>query len=79
MERLAKVSKERFIAEMRPQMEALLAEAMEAVNEAPDGHVIHGSEDQVREVMARMRTLVFERAVQMRVDQTEGSFFPSKG
>ena len=79
MERLLRMSKERYIAEMRAEVERVLGEVADAVNDAPDGHVIDGSEMRVRDLMAELRTRVFERAVQMRVDETEGAFSPSAG
>jgi hypothetical protein len=41
--------------------------------------VISGSELQVRDLMADFRRKAFETAVQMRIDSTESSFFPSQG
>ena len=79
MERLLRMSKERYVAEMRSEVERVLGQVADAVNDAPDGHVISGSEMRVRDLMAELRTRVFERAVQMRVDETEGAFSPSQG
>ena len=79
MERLLRMTKERFVTEMRAEVERVLGEVADAVNDAPDGHVIDGSEMRVRELMAGLRARVFERAVQMRVDETEGAFSPSDG
>jgi hypothetical protein len=50
---------------------------MEAVNEAPDGQWISGSEEQVRDLTGAMRQRIFERAVQRRVDAAEAAFPPS--
>jgi hypothetical protein len=77
MERLLRMSKERFVAEMRAEVDRVLGEVADAVNDAPDGHVIDGSEMRVRDLMAGLRARCFERAVQMRVDETEGAFSPS--
>jgi hypothetical protein len=60
-------------------VERVLGQVADAVNDAPDGHVINGSEMRVRDLMAELRARVFERAVQMRVDETEGAFSPSGG
>jgi hypothetical protein len=51
----------------------------DAVNAAPTGNVISGSEMQVRDLMAEFRRKAFEIAVQMRIDSTESNFSPSQG
>jgi hypothetical protein len=62
---------------MKGEMEQYLREVMEAVNEAPDGEWIAGSEERVRDLSAEMRRRVFERAMQRRVDAAEAAFSPS--
>jgi len=79
MERLLQMDKERYVAQMRPEMERILGQVADAVNQASDGHVINGSEMQVRDLMAELRKTAFEKAVQMRIDSTESSFSPSEG
>ena len=72
-----KVSRDEHVTQMTAQVEAYLASVMEAVNQAPDGAWIAGSEEQVRELSAEFRRQAFERAVQMRVDTAEAAFPPS--
>ena len=72
-----KVSREEYANQMKEEMEAYLASVIDAVNEAPDGAWIAGSEEQVRDVSAEFRRRVFEKAVQMRVDAAEAAFPPS--
>lgn len=79
MDRLVQMDKQQYLSAMRPEMERILGQIADAVNNAPDGHLINGSEMQVRELMGRLRTLAYEKAVQMRIDQTEGAFSPSQG
>ena len=79
MDRLVQMSKEQYVAAMRPEMERILGEIADAVNKAPDGHLIAGSEMQVRDLMGQLRTMAYEKAVQMRIDETEGAFSPSAG
>ena len=71
------VSAEEFAESVREDVDGFLKEIMEAVNEAPDGEWISGSEEQVRDLTAAMRQYVFERAVQKRVDAAEAAFPPS--
>ncbi len=72
-----KVLRDEYVVQMKAQVEVYLASVMEAVNQAPDGAWIAGSEEQVRELSAEFRRQAFERAVQMRVDTAEAAFSPS--
>lgn len=71
-----RVAPEEFVAAMEQDMQVYLKSVMEAVNAAPDGHWLAGSEEQVRDLSADLRRRVFERAVQMRVDAAEAAFSP---
>jgi hypothetical protein len=70
------VSPEAFVAAMRQDTERMLREVMVAVNCAPDGAWINGSERQVRDLLGEYRRRVFERALQMKTDAAEGAFSP---
>lgn len=74
-----KLSRDEFIEQMRKEMEAMLGQVADAVNEAPPGRIISGSEEQVRELFADLRQRAFEQALQMRVDAAEAAFPPSEG
>ncbi len=52
---------------------------MQAVNQAPDGEWIAGSEEDVRNLAAEFRERVFQEAVQQRIDAAEAAFPPSRG
>jgi hypothetical protein len=77
METSPRVSPEQFAESMKQEFEQFAKEVMEAVNDAPDGQWIAGSEEQVRDLSAEMRRKVFDRAVQQRVDAAEAAFPPS--
>ena len=79
MERLLTMDVEQFIARMQQDVQRAMKEIAEAVNHAPQGKVISGAEVRVRELMAELRQKAFQLAVQMRIDSTESSFFPSPG
>jgi len=79
MERLLTMDKEQFITEVQAEVRRTLEQVADAVNNAPTGQVINGSEIAVRDAMAQLRQRVFEKAVQMRIDSTESSFSPSQG
>lgn len=79
MDRLAKLDREQLILRMRAAFEKTMAEVAEAVNAAPDGHLIDGSEERCRDSLGEFRRLAFETAAQMRVEATEedAAFSPS--
>jgi hypothetical protein len=79
MDGLPKLSRDEFIAQMRAKMEAMLGLVADAINEAPPGQVISGSEEQVRDLFADLRHQAFETGLQMRVDAAEAAFSPSQG
>jgi hypothetical protein len=72
-----RVSPQQFAESMKQEFEEFATKVMEAVNDAPDGQWIAGSEEKVRDLCAAMRQKVFERAVQERVDAAEAAFPPS--
>jgi len=79
MDRLLRMDKDAFVARMQELARQKFEQIADAVNDAPDGNVISGSEMQVRDVMGELRREAFELALQMRIDSTESSFFPSEG
>ena len=80
MDRLAKIDKDELIRQMRAEFEATMERVAKAVNAAPDGHLIDGSDGACREALMAFMRVTYEKAVQMRVDVTEQSvaFSPSK-
>lgn len=79
MDRLLTMDAEAFATRMQAEFQRVMKQVADAVNAAPTGNVISGSEMQVRDLMAEFRRKTFEMAVQMRIDSTESSFSPSQG
>lgn len=79
MDRLLTMDAEAFATRMQAEFQRVMKQVADAVNAAPTGNVISGSEMQVRDLMAEFRRRAFETAVQMRIDSTESSFSPSQG
>ncbi len=77
MDRLPALSAEELIERTRGEFERLMREVAAAVNAAPAGRVINGSEEQVRDLLGDFRRGVYEMALQMRVDAAEAAFSPS--
>jgi len=78
MEPMPKMSREEFVATMRVRMETMLGHVADAINNAPDGYVIAGSEEKVRDLFSELRQQAFEIGLQMRVDAAEAAFSPSE-
>jgi hypothetical protein len=79
VERLSTLDRTEYVARMQEECRRIMTQIADAVNEAPTGNVIGGSEMQVRDLMADLRRVAYETAVQMRVDSTESTFSPSEG
>ena len=73
MDGLAKIDRDELVRRMRQDFEQTLRAVADAVNDAPDGHLIDGSEERVRDLMGDFRRRSFQAAVQMRVEATEAS------
>lgn len=64
-------------AALAEDFERMVEDVARAVGDAGADDVIGHSEHEVREVLGRFRSTVFERSVQMRNDAAEASFSPS--
>lgn len=78
MDPMPKLSRDEYVARMREKMEAMLGQIADAINDAPDGYIIAGSEEKVRDLFAEARTQAFELGLQMRIDAAEAAFSPSE-
>jgi len=79
MDRLLTMDKQEYVSRMQAECRRIMEQVADAVNAAPTGNVISGSEMQVRDLMGEFRRKAFETAVQMRIDSTESNFSPSQG
>jgi hypothetical protein len=70
---LAKIDRDELVRRMREDFERTMREVADAVNDAPDGHLIDGSEERVRDLLGEFRRRSFQAAAQMRVEAAEGS------
>lgn len=73
----AKITSKQLREVMSDEIRGLVEEVTGAVNEAPDGSVISGSEEAVRDAMARFREQVYQRAIQLRTEAAQAAFSPS--
>ena len=74
-----KLSRDELIQRMRAKFEEALGRVADAINEAPPGQIIAGSEERVRDLFADLRQHAFETGLQMRVNAAEAAFPPSEG
>ena len=80
MDGLGKIDRDELVRRMRADFEETLRQVADAVNDAPDGHLIDGSEERVRDLLGEFRRRSFQTAAQMRVEATEASAdFPPGG
>jgi hypothetical protein len=78
MDPMPKMSREEFVGTLRSRMEAMLGQVADAINEAPDGYVIAGSEEKVRDLFGELRQQAFEMGLQMRINAAQAAFPPSE-
>jgi hypothetical protein len=79
MESTPQMSRQQFIDRMRRKVEEALGQVAHAINQAPPGQIIAGSEEPVRDTFADLRRDAYEMAMQMRLDAAEAAFPPSEG
>ncbi len=73
MDRLCQLDRDELVCRMRADFEQTLLRVADAVNAAADGHLIDGSEEQVRDLLGDFRQRAYQMALQMRVEATEAS------
>jgi hypothetical protein len=61
---------------LRGEVKTLIAEVVEAVNQARPGRIIPDSEERVRQASALFRQRLYERALQLRQQNNEQAFSP---
>lgn len=71
-----KVSTQQLEKALRGEFKTLLAEVVEAVNQARPGRIIPDSEEQVRQASALFRQRLYERALRLREEHNEQAFSP---
>lgn len=78
MERLVQAERDRLQTLLRERFTQYMGRVMDAVNAAPDGKLIEGSEVEVHDLMRQFEQEVYQAALQARIDSTESSFSPSQ-
>lgn len=76
-EALPKLNRAQLVEDLLVEAERTIHEVADAVDNAPAGRVIRDSEEPARDALDRFRRLVYERALQAKVDAAEAAFPPS--
>ena len=76
-ESLPKLDRDKLRAQLMAEFNRVVKEVADAVDDAPVGRVIRDSEEKARDSLDRFRQLVYERALQAKVDAAEAAFPPS--
>ena len=59
------------------EFDRVVEDVSDAVDDAPTGRVIRDSEEKARDVSDRFRKVVYEQALQAKIDAAEAAFPPS--
>lgn len=70
-------SADALLEQLRGRFEQLCQEVAAAVNAAPAGQVINGSEEKVRDLLADFRQATYQAAIQLRSNAAQAAFPPS--
>lgn len=76
MEPLPPVTADALRAALRERFEQLCQQVTDAVNQAPTGHVLNHSEEPVRDLLADFRQVIYQTALQLKIDAAEAAFSP---
>lgn len=76
-ESLPKLDREKLREQLMSEFDRVVAEVADAVDDAPAGKVIRDSEEKARDSLDRFRQVVYERALQSKLDAAEAAFPPS--
>ena len=74
---LPKLDRARFRERLLVEFERVVEEVSDAIDEAPAGRVIRDSEEKARDTLDRFRQVVYEQALQGKIDAAEAAFPPS--
>jgi hypothetical protein len=77
MDSLPKLDRDAYRAALRLELERVVQEVADAVDDAPVGKIIRGSEEKARDALDRFRQAAYEKALQLKVDAAEAAFPPS--
>jgi hypothetical protein len=76
-ESLPKLDRAKLRQQLQVEFDRVVDDVADAVDNAPAGRLIRDSEERARDVLDRFRQVVYEQALQAKVDAAEAAFSPS--
>ncbi len=76
-DRVAKLDRAKLREELLAEFDRVVVEVADAIDDASYGRIIRDSEEKARDTLDRFRQIVYERALQGKVDAAEAAFSPS--
>ena len=76
-DQMPKLDRLKLREELLAEFDRVVAEVSDAIDDAPCGYIIRDSEEKARDTLDRFRQVVYERALQGKVDAAEADFPPS--
>jgi hypothetical protein len=77
MDCLPELDRDAYREALRIELERVVQEVADAVDNAPVGKMIRGSEEAARDALDRFRRAAYEKALQMKINAAEAAFPPS--
>jgi len=74
---VTKLDRAKLREELLAEFDRVVVEVSDAIDDAPAGRIIRDSEEKARDTLDRFRRVVYERAMQAKVDAAEAAFSPS--
>ncbi len=76
-EMLPKLDRDALREQLMAEFDRVVTEVADAVDDAPTGRVIRDSEEKARDSLDRFRQIVYEKALQGKINAAEAAFPPS--
>jgi len=78
LEELPPMAPARFVEAMRDKVDAILWSVAEAINDAPTGHIVAASEEQIGKLLEELWCEALRQGVQQRIDAAQSGLRPSQ-
>lgn len=76
-ENVPKLDRNKLREALLAEFERTVSEVADAIDDAPAGRIIRDSEEKARDSLDRFRQVVYEKAMQGKIDAAEAAFSPS--
>jgi hypothetical protein len=77
-EPLPRLDRQSLREALRQEFEETLERVADAIDNAPRGRVIRESEEPARDALDRFRQVIYEKALQLKVNAAQAAFPPSE-